>query len=96
MTAPFTEAQLEVLMNSADYYVNRDKQRLVAEGFAKLYPGRVRIAPGPKPAPVQAVRIEQPTLSVYEAEQMMGDADYPARPDKQERVREAFKRAYPG
>lgn len=39
-----TQAELEEIMASPDYYVNRDKQRMVSEGFAKLYPGKVNIS----------------------------------------------------
>lgn len=37
--APLTQAQLEEIMASRDYYVNDEKQRQVQEGFKKLYPG---------------------------------------------------------
>lgn len=44
VSAPLSQAQLEEIMASPDYYVNREKQRQVKEGFAKLYPGTTNIA----------------------------------------------------
>lgn len=42
--APMPREKLEEIMASPDYYVNKDKQRIVEEGFAKLFPGKVNIS----------------------------------------------------
>lgn len=39
-----SQAELEEIMASPDYYVNKEKQKIVTDGFAKLYPGKVNIS----------------------------------------------------
>lgn len=43
VSAPLSQAQIEEIMNSPDYYNNPEKQRQVQEGFKKLYPGTTNI-----------------------------------------------------